>query len=1112
MKCLVFFIPNITGAIVNMLLGSILTIVPLSVIAAPGYYRYPALHNETLVFTAEGDLWKTDINNGEAIRLTSHPFEEKEAAISPDGQFIAYTAKYEGTTEVYVIPMKGGVPKRVSYENSSVRVHGWTGEGKILYSTNGLPGPIGSWTLRIVEPETITTQTIPLSAAVEGVMDDLGETIYFIQFGEQVSRDNLKFYRGGATGELWKFQLKGSREAAQLTTKHKGSVREPMLSGKRLYFISDDSGNSNIWSMNLRGGDLKQLTHYEDWPVRTASVYRNKIVYQLGADIKLLDLASGLSRELDIQLNSDFPALAERWIKAPLKYMTSSNFAGSAEKVVITARGRVAIAGVDGARLVDVASHTEARVRQAILSHDGKYVYAISDASGEHEIWRFSATGSEDFVQLTDDGHALRWNLILSPDGKWIAHDDSHGALWLLDVESKENRKIAEGGAGGSRYDIAWSANSKLLAFGRDHREDERSRVSLYSLAEDKLLTLTGDDYHSFQPFFSSDGDWLYFLSDRHFSASPRSPWGDRNMGPAFDRRTLIFAYALKADARFPFQKPSELSINESDGKKNTDEKEKENHLVESTEKEEDEMRVDWAGIESRLWQVPVASGNYSELAVNKGFLYVLDKRTEPGAKTAIKSIKLDPWAKPETFKAGVSQFRLSNNGKKMFVALTGVDNSRQFIVEAGARFPSDVSKSRIKTKDWQLVLKPRQEWRQMFKDAWLMHREYLFDPGMRGVDWDGVKAKYQPLLDRITDRYELDDVLRHMSGEVSTFHSQVGGGDFPSHDETPASASLGATFANGPDGVSIAHIYKSNPDLTFYLSPLARPGVNAKIGDLVESVNGLKVASIVELETAIRSKAGQQVLLDLNRNGESLQTIVEPMTASQSYRSRYRDWVYGNKEKVVKANPKIGYLHLAAMGSRDVASFARDFYAEYMKDGLIIDVRRNRGGNIDSWIIEKLLRRTWSFWTAREKNAFTNMQQTFRGHLVVLADERTYSDGETFVAGIKALKLGTVIGKQTAGAGIWLRDQNRLVDKGIARAAEMPVYTMDGRWVNEGIGVMPDITVANLPHATFEGKDAQLEAAVRLLEKEIRKKPIRPMKPKKLPQNLKPADLVVED
>ena len=258
-----------------------------------------------------------------------------------------------------------------------------------------------------------------------------------------------------------------------------------------------------------------------------------------------------------------------------------------------------------------------------------------------------------------------------------------------------------------------------------------------------------------------------------------------------------------------------------------------------------------------------------------------------------------------------------------------------------------------------------------------------------------------------------------------------------------------------------------------------------------------------------MRNQTGNQVLLTLQRAGneEAHQTIVKPVSPGREFRLRYQDWVTGNLEAVQQADQDIGYLHLYAMGSNDVATFAREFYAQYQKGGLIIDVRRNRGGNIDAWIIEKLLKRAWSFWETPNGERNTNMQQTFRGHLVVLADEFTYSDGETFTAGIKALGLGTVIGKQTAGAGVWLSGRNRVVDGGIARVAEFPGYAMEGSWLTEGTGISPDIEVDNLPHETFKGRDAQLERAIEYLQEKLRKDPIPKYKAKPLPADTSPAD-----
>ncbi len=1087
--------------------------------AATGYYRFPDIHQNTVVFTAEGDLWlsqikqglvnqsqdnKSIVNPSQARRLTTHPAEETQASISPDGQQVAFVANYEGSQEVYLININGGVAKRISFENSSVRLHGWTANGDILYSSNNRVGPTGNWTLRQVAPKTLIAKSIPLADAVEGVIDDNNDMVYFIQFGLQVSSDNTKVYRGGAKGELWSYKLGAKKEAKKLTTNHIGSVREPMVHQDTLYFISDASGNDNIWSMNLDGTNATQVTDYKEWPVRSAKLNDGRIVYQLAADLKVLNLASKQSNSLAIDLTSDFPNLREHWLNKPLKYATSTRLASDFDKVVITARGRVAVAGIDGSRLVEIATQAESRTRKAILSHDGKWVYALNDASGEMEIWQYAADGSNIAKQLTKDGAIFRWDISLSPDGKWLAHDDMNGDMWLLDINTGKNKKILSKGAGLDQYStVVWSPDSSLLATTRTHQEDERSRVLLYSVKDDRNLTLTSDKYNSYSPYFSPDGDWVFFLSDRAFKAGVTSPWGDRNLGTVFDRRTEIFAYALTKDSKFPFQTANELMTS-------SDKKDSDKGSSKENEKSSKAKSVDWQGLSKRLWQVPVPAGNYDDLTVTDKYLYVRDKISEPGAKPSLKSILIKPSPEVKTFAKDVELYNLSDNGKRMLIKQQGGDNSKLFIVDAGATFPKDTKDAKVQSQDWQLLIKPRQEWTQIFHDAWIMHRDSFFDQNMRGLNWQQAKQKYQPLLNRITDRYELNDIFTQMMGELNSLHSQVRGGDFAKTQNMAQGATLGAVLGQSKNGVLIEHIYQFDNELPNQASPLLRPGVDAQNGDLITAINGLSISSIAELHTLLRNQAGKQVLLTLVRGKKAHKTVVTPASIRQDGRLRYNDWVNNNRVKVGKADEDIGYLHLYAMGSNDIASFAREFYANYKKDGLIIDVRRNRGGNIDSWIIEKLLRRAWMFWQAPIGAPSTNMQQAFRGHLVVLADQYTYSDGETFTAGIKALNLAPVIGKKTAGAGVWLRGMNRLVDNGMARVAEFPQYAMDGRWVVEGEGVSPTIEVDNLPYATFKGSDAQLEAAIDYLKAEMKKSPILPMKAKPFPANPQPADDIV--
>jgi len=1072
----------------TLLSSALLGLFSLPLLAVQGYYRSPVLQQDQLIFTAEGDLWQSTLSNAQARRITTHPAEETQPLLSPDGSQLAFVANYDGAAEIYVMPLAGGVAKRISYDNSRVRIQQWLADGRILYSTDSAAGPANYWLLKTVDPQTLQTQTLPLADASAGTIDEQGGTVFFSRFGLQLTGDNTKVYRGGAMGELWRWTLGSKDEAVLLSKGHKGSISQPVFYQGRVYFVSDADGNSNIWSVAATGGDFKQHSFHQDWRIGRISVSNGRVLYQLGADLQLLQLGDGQSTLLPVEIQSDLVQQRERLISKPLQYFNSAYYqaqADNSDKVLVTARSQLAVATPGKQRLVQISTPAGSRSRQAVLSKDGKWVYAINDHSGENEIWRFAADGSDNKQQLTKDGSGHRWQLTLSPDGEYLAHDDKNGDLWLLQLSSGRNSKIYSGGIGLAGYDdIRWSADSKLLAFTLNPSRQSRSQVVLYSLAEQQSAVITSEKYDAFSAAFSADGLWLYFISNRQFNATPGHPWGDRNLGPMFDRRSQLFAVSLKQQACFPFRPQQEIDICDDKAAKDSRGAKK-------------GALVDWVGLSARLWQVPVAAGNYSQLAVNDKRLYLLDRDTKPDAKPVLKQIEFSQTeAKAQVFAADISDFQLAVNGKKLFMRKHSEQGAGDmYVVEAAAKAPAELNKGRVNIAGWQLSIKPTEEWQQMFADGWRMHRDFLFDKGMRGLDWQASKAKYQPLLARVTDRYELDDIFAQMMGELNALHSQVRGGEYRNDAAAAKAASLGAEFSQSKEWLSISHIYRTDSELPAQAAPLAKPGVNVKEGDIITAINGSTVTDVATLTGLLRNQAGKQVLLSLKRGKQQWQTVAEPVSAGHDSMLRYQDWVAANQQSVAAAgNNQLGYLHLYAMGPNDIANFAREFYAHYDKAGLIIDVRRNRGGNIDSWIIEKLLRRAWAFWQPTQGAAYTNMQQTFRGHLVVLTDQLTYSDGETFSAGVKALGLGPLIGKRTAGAGVWLSGRNRLADNGMARVAETAQFAMDGRWIIEGYGVSPDQEVDNLPYARFNGKDAQLEQAIAYLQQKLQSQPVTPL------------------
>jgi tricorn protease len=1128
-------------ALVNMNLSRTVLALSLALLghnaaAADPYFRFPAVRGDTIVFTAEGDLWRTSIAGGKATRLTTHPSSETHAAISHDGKLVAFAASYEGAQEAYVMPIEGGLPKRITFENGGVTVLGWTAQGEVLVSTENSVGPSKHRVVAALDPLKLTRRVLPLADANDAVLDDAGRTVYFTRMGLSMTNDNVKAYRGGAHAQLWRFDLNSKSEAQPL---FKGDSLDKLANNRRamwwkgrLYFISDAGGADNLWTSLPDGSDRRELTHHKEWDVRTASLGDGRIAYQLGADLHVFDIASGQDSLVHASLVSDFDQQRLRRVKSPLDALTSIEAASKAERIVLTARGRVTIAGTGSHRRVEIAVPEGARARGAVFSHDDKWVYAIADTSGENEIWRYAADGSGHGERLTTDGASHRSALYPSPDGKWLAHTDKKGRTWLLDLAARTNVIIDDAGqAGLERSDqVVWSPDSRNLAFVRAGSAERRDQIGMFNLATRAISFVTTDRYESSSPAFSPDGKWLYFLSARHFDVGNTSVWSDRNMGPVFDKRVGVFALALQPDVRFPFKPEDELTepeaksaeaaakaavkspgADEADGAKGAAvaaaAAAAEAKAAGSARPAAPTPAIVYTGLRERLYEVPVGPGNYRALAVDDKRLYLLEAGDDEAAKGTLKTLAIARSSpQPETFAANVREFGLSADRKHVFYRTyaKGAPGD-MLIVDAAAKAPADLSKAKVKIDDWAVSSNPRMEWKQMFNDAWRMHRDFLYDANMRGIDWNAARARYAPLVERVTDRAELDDVLGMMVGEVGALHSQIRPGDVRRAALEGTPASLGAVLSRVTDGYRVDHVYRSEPELPSESGPLAAPDVNVKEGDIITAVNGKSVLEARDIADLLLDTAGKQVLLHVKRPGakdaKARAVIVTPATMATHASLRYADWEQGRAQQVDTASKgRIGYLHLRAMVARDIDAFARDFYANINKEGLIIDVRRNNGGNIDSWIIEKLLRRSWAFWSSNGKQPYSNMQNTFRGHLVVLMDELTYSDGETFAAGVKALKLGPLVGKRSAGAGVWLSDGNGLADNGMARVAENGQFGADGEWLIEGVGVTPDVEVDNLPYETFNGRDRQLEVALELLEKKMKEQPVKPWKPAAIP------------
>ncbi len=1080
------------------------------------YYRMPALRGDTIVFLAEGDLWRVPVAGGQAARLTTQLADEAHPAISPDGKTLAFVGAYDGVPEVYTMPIDGGLPTRRSWGLARSGFVGFHPDGRVMFSTRQY-STLPSSQLVLVDMTTGAEELVPLSEADQGAYDASSGTLFFTRMPFQGS--HTKRYKGGYIQQLWKFE-RGSAEATPLTTDFDGTSKEVMLWQGRMYFLTDRDGVMNIWSSALDGKDLKQHTFHTDFDASSPELDSGRIVYAHAGDVRLLDIASNKDDVVRITLATDLEQMREKFVKEPAKSISAVNLSHTGDRVVITARGRVFVVPVkaDHGRIVEVGSTPGVRYRHAIFAPDGKAVIASSDRSGEVEFWSLPSNGVGEIKQLTRDSTVLRWEGVISPDGKTLAHSDKNQKFSVTDVETGATKLITTSTLD-RVSDYSWSPDGRWLVYV-ELAGNVAQQIKLYSMETGQVTPITSDRFESFSPRFSADGKWLYFLSDRNIESSTPSPWGPMSPQPNFDRLTKIYHVALKAGERSPWQTADELfdpkaaKKKEEDKKKDEEKKAADKPKDDAEKKPEDKkpddakkvpaVEIDLEGIQSRLRVVPVKPGNYSRLRMGENAIFFAEsgtpfERDDGGpAGFSVKGVAIgNEKIEVKTIASGIKSLEISGDRKKLLL-YTG---SSIHVADATPA-PAEMDKASVSLSGWTMSYVPMTEYRQLYADAWRLLRDYFYDVNMHGVDWPALRLKYAPFVERVRSRAELNEVLAQLTGELSALHHFVRGGDFRDTLETIQLSYLGAEWKRDEAraGWTITRVYQHDPDDPERAAPLSVPGVDVKAGDTIVAINGRSTLEVPHPAALLRAKAGQQVLLRVRPAGASSaegerDVIVRPISAASLSDLRYTDWEYSRRQMVETAsNNRIGYVHLRAMGKENISEWARGYYPAFNRDGLIIDVRRNNGGNIDSWILGQLLRKAWMFWNQRVGSSPNwNMQYAFRGHVVVICDGFTASDGEAFAEGFRRLGLGKVLGMRTWGGEIWLSSSNDLADGGLASAGEYGVFVSEGVWIVEGRGVEPDIVVDNPPHATFKGQDAQLTRAIEHLQQLIKEKPIQP-------------------
>lgn len=1035
---------------------------------------------------------------------------------------MAFAASYDGPVEIYRMPVNGGRPERLTYEGVSGRRAPypleWKSDHQLLYA---------SWhdsrrdTMQgvVLDTQTRVKERVPLEQLSQGTFGRDGKTLVFTRLPRQSS--HAKRYTGGWIEKLWRFD-EGAEDAVPLTSDHPGTSRDPMIWKDRVYFTTDRDGTMNLWSMSMKGGDLTQHTRYSGWDVLEPSHHEGRIAFRHKADLWIYRIAEDELQKISVRLSSDFDQTRTRWVEDPLESFDDYGISHDGERVVVTVRGRPFVAPVKRGRVIELPQPAGTRVRTARFLGDKPAIYFLSDRTDEFEFWQASSDGSDFGTALTKGSTTRLYDGALSSDGTKLAYSDRNGILWVRMLDTGETRKVAEAGRSNrfDSVDLAWSPDSRWLAFV-NHGMNDVSRIFIQDLERPGAATgVTTDRLDSYSPVWSPDGKWLYFLSDRTFNSVQRSPWGSRAPEAYLDRTTSIFALDLIGGQRSPFD-PFHADVEEIDPEPGVEKEdapqENERRDVEDSDQAEDVEETDGgedtmvAGVEpdetepdkpeielgdlsQRLHRVPIENGNYRGLSATKSHLYLLRSPLELSREWDLISfpITADPRKhKWKTVVSDVGGYTLSGDLSTCLVR----KGSSLHVFPAKGESPSKLSETKVDLSAVEVRISPADEWRQLFADAWRMHRDYFYDRNMHGVDWVEVRKKHAAMLPRVTTRQELDDLIAQMVGELSAMHTAVGAGDIREAADGSSLGYLGACLKRDPEagGDRIEFIYRADPDHLEDLSPLARPGLDVRQGDVIVKVNGRAVFEVPDLAVLLERQVGRKVQLELRREGreETHHEYVEPIDVDAFRSLKIADWEFSRRLETEKhGEGDLGYFHMNAMSGRNFAEFVKGYYPVYNRKGLIIDMRQNYGGNIDSWILSRLLRQRWMFWAGRYGEPYPNMPYAFNGHMVVLIDGYTISDGETFSEGFRQLGLGPLIGTRTWGGGVWLRNHTYLKDGGISTTPENGSFIPGKGWIIEGSGIEPDIRVDNLPHATFKGSDAQLEAAIDYLKRKIAEEP----------------------
>jgi tricorn protease len=1079
---------------------------------APLLLRNPSLSQDKIAFRYADDIWTVARQGGEAERLTSNSQVSAGPIFSPDGAWIAYSARLRGNTDAYVIPSAGGVPRRITWHPDGSSVVGWSPDGKDVLITSGAASYRHFLKLfRVHADGSGVPEPLPLPSGFQGSFSPDGQSIAYQPFTKW--QPAWKRYVGGQTTPIWIVNLK-TLDLVRVPRENSNDSN-PVWIGNSVYFLSDrdssgkNSGPVSLYRYDTASKEVTQVVPNTGYDLKSFQAGPGGLVYEQFGSIHLVDTASNADRTVSIQVHGELANLLPHRANIPAEEIQNANLSPTGARAVFEAHGEIFTVPGEKGDTRNLTQTPGVAERSPAWSPDGKTIAYFSDASGEYQLYLHDQTGFKpptviDLGPQPSYFYGPTW----SPDSKRIAYTDKHLHLWYVDVPAGKPVLVDTGIYGSFDFGFGqvWSPDSKWIAYHRD-LDNQLNAIFLYSLETHKSTQVTDGMSDATSPSFDPNGKYLYFLAST--DDGPSKAGIDLS---SLDRAQTSAAYVvvLAKDGASPVPPESDdekiKDAEKKDDKKDSDKKDAEKKdEAKSGDKDKDagkdekkpvEVKVDLEKIGDRILSLPIPARNYGGIAAGKtGVLYLgetapFGRPSNEGGGPGIRAIWRFTIEKrqPETVLSDLDAFNISYDGSKVLYARKG----GWTIASADDLKPGNDSPGKaLNLGGMETVIDPRAEWKQIYHETWRIERDFLYDPHTHGLSIPKIEAKYKPYLDGLASRSEFTYLSTEMLGEITIGHMFVNGPHIP--DNGPKAGLLGADLKVENGRYRIAKILGGQNWTPGLASPLTLPGVYVNQGDYLLAVNGRELHAADNLYEFFDGTAGRQTTLHVgpHPDGKDARDVtVVPIGDEDGLRNL--DWIEGNRRKVSElSGGKVAYVYMPNTGGSGYTNFNRYFYSQLDKQALVLDERYNEGGFIADYVVDTLKRFPLSGAIERDGKPIHDPVGAIFGPKVMLINQNSGSGGDAMPWYFRKAGIGKLVGTKTWGGLVGIGGYPSLLDGGYVNAPRYAIYGINGDWEVENHGIAPDVPVEDLPKDVAEGHDRQLETGVQMVLDDLKAHPV---------------------